>query len=116
MKPLFRISLTVAALLAASATKAADAPPQMVDQYAVSCVKAADVPKPHGESDLKGNPKLSEYCKCFGQKFADRAMVALSNPNQGSIKQGSLDDSVKEERALRNSCRAKLNLPLSKGG
>ena len=88
-------------------------PQQMIDSYAQSCSdNAVHIPFPHGESDLDGNPKLKSYCKCFGTKFAARAMK-VTNPTE-KMSSDSLQKSINEERDLRNSCRAENGLPLIK--
>ena len=78
-------------------------------QYADMCMnQATNIPAPHGEADLKGNPKLGDYCKCFGAKFAERAMASM----QAGAKSSPLDETVKEEQAMRNDCRKQTGLPL----
>ncbi|HEY0060763.1 MAG TPA: hypothetical protein VGC21_01505 [Telluria sp.] len=80
--------------------------------YGEMCLKAADMPKPYGEWDLKGNPKLPEYCKCFAPAFEARAMKSIAAMQAGG-KPPSLDQSNKEELELRNVCRKKVGLPLA---
>jgi hypothetical protein len=109
MKTIIRSSLAALALLSAFASQAASAAPQIQDQYAEMCVKAADFPKPHGESDLKGNPKLGEYCKCFSQKFAARATESTLHPKFSSV-----EDNVKSELDMRNTCRVSMGLATKK--
>jgi hypothetical protein len=93
----------------------ADAPQSSAsDQYIDMCVnQATQIPVPHGEADLKGNPKLGEYCKCFSEKFAARAMASVQSEDKSA---SSLQESVKEERAMRNGCRKQVGLPLLKFG
>ena len=88
----------------------AAAPQQVVDQYAGMCVQSVKMPAPYGESDLAGNPKLQDYCKCFGAQFAERAMTSTQNVKSAP----SAAETAKEELAMRNSCRQKFGLPLSK--
>ena len=102
------LGVFVGAMVASSAQAAA--PQQMVDQYAGMCVKSVKMPAPYGESDLAGNPKLQDYCKCFGAQFAERAMTATQNVKSAA----SAAETAKEELAMRNSCRQKFGLPLSK--
>lgn len=78
--------------------------------YADMCVQAADMPVPFGESDLKGNPKLQQYCGCFDKKFAARAMKAMQQRSSGQAPPPQADIQ-KEELAMRNSCRKELGLP-----
>jgi hypothetical protein len=54
-----------------------------------------------GESDLKGNPKLDDYCKCFADKFLERALKSQSAANQTP-----LQESLNQEMEMRQSCRA----------
>ncbi|WP_267225619.1 hypothetical protein [Dyella silvae] len=91
----------------------ADAPlSSATNQYADMCMnQATTIPVPYGEADLKGNPKLGDYCKCFGAKFAERAMASMQSGGKSS---SSLDDTVKEEQAMRNGCRQQAGLPLLK--
>lgn len=83
--------------------------------YSEMCVKAADMPKPYGEWDLKGNAKLKRYCGCFAPLFEARAMKAAKfmEANPGKVPPGTLEQSSKEELDMRNSCRKKLGLPLA---
>lgn len=92
--------------------QAAAMPPQMLDMYKQMCVKAATMPKPHGEWDLKGNAKLGAYCDCFSPLFAARAMKAseFMQKNPGKAP-GTLEESNKEELAMRNTCRKQVGLP-----
>lgn len=76
------------------------------DAYAAMCVKAVGIPAAYGgEGDLKGNAKLPEYCKCFAGKFLERAM----KPSPGTPL--SAEQSMKEEYAMRQTCRSQFNLP-----
>ncbi|SHH59847.1 hypothetical protein [Massilia sp. CF038] len=80
--------------------------------YSAMCVQSANMPKPYGEYDLKGNAKLPDYCKCFSEAFGARAMKAMSAMQAGG-KPPSLEQSNKEELELRNVCRKKVGLPLA---
>lgn len=80
--------------------------------YNDMCMNAANMPKPYGEWDLKGNAKLPEYCKCFVPAFQARAMKALTEMQAGA-KPPSLAQSNKEELELRNVCRKQVGLPLA---
>ncbi|WP_199100594.1 hypothetical protein [Dyella sp. ASV21] len=92
----------------------ADAPlSSATNQYADMCMnQATDIPVPYGEADLKGNPKLGDYCKCFGAKFAERAIASVASMQSGGKSSSSLEDTVKEEQAMRNGCRKQVGLPL----
>lgn len=85
---------------------------QMSEMYGTICVRAADMPKPHGEWDLKGNPKLPEYCACYSDLFGARAInVADQRQRNGGKAVGTAQEHTKEELAMRNTCRKKLSLP-----
>lgn len=99
------------ALLTLSSTSYAAETSSGPSSYADMCVKSADMPKPFGESDLKGNPKLQAYCSCFGPKFMARAQVAAQNMGKTPPPAAQIE---KEELEMRNSCRKQLNLPLAK--
>ena len=73
--------------------------------YYDMCVQATSMPKPFGEWDVKGNAKLPAYCECFAQRFLERAKASMGKPAP------SLEQSNKEELALRNACRSKTGLP-----
>lgn len=79
----------------------------MNDSYADMCMKMANMPAPYGEYDLKGNPKLPQYCACFSGLFAARAKAAAS----GARTNATLEENVAGERAMRSTCRAQLKLP-----
>ncbi|MFC5741292.1 hypothetical protein [Dyella tabacisoli] len=98
-----------------SSAYAAAVSPQLVNQYADMCAKQSiNIPSPYGEADLKGNPKLDSYCKCFAGKFAERAMATLQTGDTATFTPNSLNDSVKQENQMRNSCRQQVGLPLLK--
>lgn len=105
-----RATIGFGLLLAALPAAQAQAPKQM--GYSDMCINGASMPKPFGEYDLKGNPKLPEYCKCFSQAFEARAMKAMTAMQAGA-KPPSLEQSNKEELELRNVCRKKTGLPLA---
>ena len=112
----FRTGCAIAALLgtvmllpSAHAAVPGDAPVS----YADMCVQSADMPKPFGESDLKGHAKLKAYCECFGPKFMARAQAAAQNMGNGKAPPPA-DQTEKEELAMRNSCRKPLGLPLAR--
>jgi hypothetical protein len=74
------------------------------------CAKSVDLPTPLGESDLKGNPKLAAYCACFNRNFMAR--IEESARKGELMKPKPVEQSVKEERAMRNGCRTQVGLPL----
>lgn len=77
--------------------------------YAAMCVQSVDN-KPFGEWDLKGNGKLPAYCECYAAAFTKRAMTAVQRM-QANLPPPPLEQSVKEERKMRNTCRTQLGLP-----
>ena len=105
-----RASSTAALLLAALSPAHAQTPTQA---YYDMCLKAVDFPAPFGESDLKGNAKLPDYCKCFAPAFAARAEKAAQymRSNPGKPPAHTLEQSNAEELALRNTCRKQTGLP-----
>lgn len=80
-------------------------PPEQIDAYKQMCMKATDMPKPYGEWDLKGNPKLGKYCDCFAPQFIARMMKSAGSAPP------TLEESNKQELALRNTCRKQVGLP-----
>jgi hypothetical protein len=105
-----RATFAFGILLATLPAAHAQAPKQM--SYSDMCINATSLPKPYGEYDLKGNPKLPEYCKCFSGLYEARAMKAMAAMQAGA-KPPSLEQSNKEELELRNACRKKTGLPLA---
>ena len=93
-----------------SVTASAQTAAQLVQAsngYADMCKKSVNMPT--GESDLKGNPKLDDYCKCFADKFLARAMQS-----QSAASPPPLQESLNQEMEMRQSCRAKYHLPAVK--
>ncbi|MBV8658771.1 MAG: hypothetical protein JO142_13185 [Burkholderiales bacterium] len=98
--------LTLCAATSAHAAGQA-APVTTAGSYVDMCKQATNLPAQHGgESDLKGNPKLDEYCGCFSEKFTARALK--TNPNSPPPPR---EQTRKEEFAMRASCRNQLGLP-----
>jgi hypothetical protein len=112
---LFLRTAALGALLLATlgSAQAASVPEQQAEAYKKMCMQAATMPKPYGEWDLKGNPKLGKYCDCFSPLFAARAMKAAQymQQNPGKGPPGTLEESNKEELAMRNTCRKQVGLP-----
>ncbi|UUZ51125.1 hypothetical protein LP420_17250 [Massilia sp. B-10] len=77
------------------------------------CINAASMPKPFGEYDLKGNPKLPEYCKCFSQAFEARAMKAMTAMQ--ARRQAAIAGTVEQGRAGIAQCVSQENW-LAAGG
>lgn len=107
-----RMAVACGLILAALPAAQAQGPSQSSGYYDM-CLKAANMPKPFGEWDLKGNAKLPQYCKCFAPLYEARAMKAMQAMQANPGKAPSVEQSNKEELELRNSCRKKLDLPLS---
>lgn len=107
MKPIIVALLAIAAALAAPAQ--AQDKKQAIEGYKDMCMQAASMPKPYGEYDLKGNPKLDAYCGCFGAQFAEGVMKV-----DPKAKPPTADEATKRDLAMRNACRQKLGLPLAK--
>lgn len=107
--PVFALCMALG--MAAASPAQADAPlAAATTQYAQMCAtQATSIPVPYGEADLKDNPKLGDYCKCFGEKFAKRALASMNNKAAPSLEQ-----TVAEEQAMRNGCRKETGLPLLK--
>lgn len=76
-----------------------------LEGYTAMCMQSVGFPAPYGEGDLKGNAKLQDYCKCFAEKFLERAMKTTPGAP------ASLEQTNKEEFAMRQSCRSQFNLP-----
>ena len=103
------VAVLSATMLAPAHANTPESLSQVVAQYVEMCAnQATNIPAPHGEGDLRGNPKLGEYCQCFGEKFAAQALAAA----QGGSKPPSLDKMVEQEQNMRNSCRQQVGLPL----
>jgi hypothetical protein len=85
---------------------------RMVAGYVNMCMTdSINRPPPFGDSDLKDSPKLEAYCQCFSGKFTDRLILKLQNPG---APRRPLKETLAEERAMHNSCRQELGLPLIK--
>src|SRR5688572_31898514 len=65
--------------------------------YADICVKATGMPAPEGEGDLKGNPRLRDYCKCFEGLFTERALRSMKEEAP------SVEKIASEEKQMRNT-------------
>lgn len=107
----FALGILISAVMPSVAH--ADAPlSSATNQYVDMCMKATDIPAPYGEADLKGNPKLGDYCTCFGAKFAARAIASVASMQGAGKSSPSQEDPEKEEQAMRNGCRKQVGLPL----
>ncbi len=81
--------------------------------YYQSCLQSVQFPRPFGEWDLKGNPKLPQYCECYVPLFVVHNTQVRANlrihgapPTPEMIKENKA-----AELAVRNTCRAKVGLP-----
>ena len=114
------IAAAIAAIaLSAAPSTFASADASATSAYADFCVESAGMPKPLGEWDLKGNPKLAAYCKCFAVPFAARAAkatLAMTADQDKYVKEMAkksvVDKLTAEELGFRNTCRKQLGLPL----
>ena len=110
---LFGAALAGVCFFAMPAAQAASGELQGSGGYYQSCMQSVDFPRPFGEWDLKGNPKLPQYCECYVPMFVAQNTQARANlqvhggpPTPEMIKENKV-----AELAVRNSCRAKLGLP-----
>lgn len=107
-----RATLAMSLLLALQPAAQAAGQAGRANGYYDMCLQSVNMPKPFGEWDLKGNPKLPQYCKCFEPLFTARATKALEDMQKhGGKPQGTLEQSNAEELALRNTCRKQVGLP-----
>ena len=111
---LFRAALAALVCLALQPAGAATGGLQGASGYYQSCLQSVAFPRPFGEWDLKGNPKLPEYCECYVPLFIAQNTLARANLQ---VHGGPpTPEMVKENKAaglaVRNSCRKKLGLPL----
>lgn len=102
-------TLLACALLAPVVAGAAEPTDPAQKGYYDMCLKSVDLPRPYGESDLKGNAKLPAYCECFSGAFLKRAMAAMA-ARQAGQKPPPLEESNRQERLLRNACRKQTGL------
>ncbi|MFZ6816103.1 hypothetical protein ACO0K3_16655 [Undibacterium sp. Rencai35W] len=112
MKISLLTTLFATLLLATTTSQAATPAPKSPSPYAEMCMtQGIKMPVEYGgEADLKGNPKLQEYCECFSELFTERATRAAKNAGNPP----PLEQSMKEEKQMRTTCRAKFNLPAPK--
>jgi hypothetical protein len=111
MKRVLAAGLALAASTLALAQDAPAMPKFTLEQFTAiadnACLQSVAAPLPFGEADLKANPKLPDYCKCFSEKFGDRAYKL----SQGVMARQAPKESLAGQRAMRNTCRAQLGLP-----
>lgn len=108
-----KIIISMVALLLAPLAQAENKQFLGGGSYAQMCVNAVSIPAQFGgESDLKGNPKLGEYCECFSKAFTARAMKAIT-ARQAGQQPPPLEQQLNEEYAMKNTCRKQFGLPLA---
>lgn len=111
MKRILAAGLALAASTLALAQDAPAMPKLTLEQFTTiagdMCLQSVAAPPPFGEADLKDNPKLPNYCKCFSEKFGDRAYKL----SQGVMASQAPKENLAGQRAMRNTCRAQLGLP-----
>jgi hypothetical protein len=103
------LALLCALALALAPAQAQDRQ-KLIETYVKMCMTdSVNMPAPLGESDLKGNPKLEAYCRCFSAAFAERALAL-----KPEARPPTLDEATKQELAMRSTCRQKLGLPAAR--
>ena len=111
MKRLLAAALALAAPVLALAQGATAMPQLSLEQFTAiavnSCLQSVSTVPPYGESDIKDSPKFADYCKCFSDKFGERAYKL----SQGTIPKPTPRESLAGQRAMRNGCREQLGLP-----
>ncbi len=109
---LFRALLSGLVCLALQPAGAATGGLQGASGYYQSCLQAVEFPRPFGEWDLKGNPKLAEYCECYVPLFVAQNTQARANlqVHGGAPTPEMIKENKAAELAVRNSCRKKLGL------
>lgn len=81
--------------------------------YYQSCLQSVQFPRPFGEWDLKGNPKLPDYCACYVPLFVAQNTQSRANlkVHGGPPTPEMIKENKAAELALRNTCRSKVGLP-----
>ncbi len=113
LSPLFRAALAGALCLALQPAQAASGALQGASGYYQSCLASVDFPKPFGEWDLKGNPKLPQYCECYVPAFTAQNIQARANlqAHGGAPTPEMIKENKVSELAVRNNCRKQVGLP-----
>ena len=101
MKPAFYTQLIL--VFVCSLSFRASATEDNFESDVKACKAMVIVPPPGGEKDLKGNPKLDDYCKCFAKSIAERASQGTPEISAEEKKQGP--------RNMRAACRKQFDLP-----
>lgn len=92
------------------------APSSIAQSYAAMCKKdGVKIPAEYGgDADIKNHAKLDNYCTCFGEKFAERALKAsedVKKKGAAALSNNSAEQSIAEEFAMRKTCRAQFGMP-----
>ncbi|MDK2124386.1 hypothetical protein [Parachitinimonas caeni] len=108
--------LVLSCLIPTLAQAGTNASSSFAQSYAAMCKKdGVKVPAEYGgEADIKDHPKLDNYCGCFGEKFAERALKSsedVKKKGQAALSNTSADQSTAEEYAMRKTCRAQFGMP-----
>ena len=109
---LFRASLAGLVCLTQPAHATSDTL-QGASGYYQSCLQSVQFPRPFGEWDLKGNPKLPQYCECYVPLFVAQNTQSRANlkVHGGPPTPEMIKENKAAELAVRNSCRSKVGLP-----
>ncbi len=104
---LFRAALAGALCLALQPAQAASGSLQGAHGYYESCLKSVEFPRPFGEWDLKGNPKLPKYCECYVPLFTAHTTTSreLLSRHGGEATPAMIKENKASELGIRNSCR-----------
>ncbi len=110
---LLRAALASALCLALQPVHAASGGLQGAHGYYESCLKSVDFPRPFGEWDLKGNPKLPQYCECYVPLFTAQNMQSRANlqVHGGAATPEMIKENKAAELGVRNTCRKRVGLP-----
>ncbi|WP_426101595.1 hypothetical protein [Massilia sp. TSP1-1-2] len=110
---LLRATLAAALCLALQPAHAASGSLQGAHGYYQSCMQSVTFPRPFGEWDLKGNPKLPQYCECYVPLFTahNTASRELLTQHGGEPTPEMIKENKATELGIRNSCRKQVGLP-----
>ena len=110
---LFRAAFAGVLCMALQPAQAATGALQGAGGYYQSCMQSVQFPRPFGEWDLKGNPKLAQYCECYVPLFVAHNSQSRANlqVHGGPPTPAMIKENKAAELAVRNSCRSKVGLP-----
>ena len=108
-----RAALATVLSLALQPAQAASVALQGAHGYYESCLQSVQFPRPFGEWDLKGNPKLPQYCECYVPLFTahNTASRELLTQHGGEPTPAMIKENKATELGIRNSCRKQVGLP-----